>query len=223
MNEQQTLKWNRILHQSTFAWWDWDILANRVEFNDLKAAMLGYDPRSFDGKGYRGFTDLLHPDDFAKTMAAMQRVLDRHTDLYQIDYRILASDGGYRWYMDRGIVLDRATDGSPSRLRGIVIDLGKEAAPCGDIEALLDILDKTASRLSKMGISWLTLCSCCKKVKRDDTHWIAMSPELVDLVGEDVSHGLCPGCVRELYPEYAAKVLGRLGMPERPDARQAPP
>lgn len=216
MNEPQILKWNRLLHQSTFAWWDWDLSTNRVEFNDLKATMLGYDPLSFDGKGYQGFTDLLHPDDFAKTMAAMQRVLDRRTDLYQIDYRILASDGGYRWYMDRGLVLDRATDGSPSRLRGIVIDLGKEAQRSGNVETLLDILDTTASRLTKLGVSWLTLCSCCKKIKHDDAHWIEMSPELIEIVGDDISHGICPACMQELYPEYAEKVLAKRGIPVPP-------
>jgi len=222
MNEQQALKWNRLLHQSTFAWWDWDILANRVEFNDLKATMLGYDPRAFDAKGYQGFTDLLHREDYPKTMDAMQLVLDRRTDLYQTDYRILAKDGTYRWYMDRGIVLARDAVGRPLRLRGVVIDLGKEAQPSGNMEALLDILDTTASRLDTMGVSWLTLCSCCKKAKRDDAHWIDMSAELIDLVGEHVSHGLCPSCLQELYPEHAARTLKRLGMSKPPDTRQAP-
>lgn len=212
MNEQQTLKWNRILHQSSFAWWDWDIAANLVEFNDLKAIMLGYNPRSFDGKGYRGFTDLLHPEDYPKTMAAMVAVLEQRANLYQIDYRILAKDGQYHWYMDRGIVLSRAADGSPLRLRGIVIDLGKEARPCGDIEALLDILGKTRGRIEKLGVSWLTLCSCCKKIKRDDLNWIEMTPELVDLVGEDISHSFCPSCLRKLYPEYAELALSRIAI-----------
>lgn len=216
MNEPQILKWNRLLHQSTFAWWEWDLSTNRVEFNDLKATMLGYDPRDFDTSGYQGFTQLLHPDDYAKTMGAMLKVLEQQTDLYQIDYRIRSLDGTYRWYMDRGIVLSRAADGRPLRLRGIVIDLGKEAQRSGDVEALLDILDKTADRLTKLGVSWLMLCSCCKKVKRDDAHWIPMSTELIDLVSEDISHGLCPACVHELYPEYAEKVLAKRGIPKQP-------
>lgn len=212
MNEQQTLKWNRILHQSSFAWWDWDIAANLVEFNDLKATMLGYAPSELKGKGYRGFTDLLHPEDFAKTMDAMITVLEQRASLYQIDYRILAKDGQYHWYMDRGIVLTRAPDGRPTRLRGIVIDLGRESRRCGDVEALMDILGKTKARIEKLGVSWLTLCSCCKKVKRDDLNWIEMTPELVDIVGEDISHGFCPNCLRELYPEYAEQALSRIAI-----------
>jgi PAS domain S-box-containing protein len=117
---------NHFLVDSPYAWWEWDIIANKVTFNDLKATMLGYNPYDFRNSGYQVFTDLLHADDFEKTMQAMRDVLEGKTDLYQIDYRIKAKNGSYHWYLDRGLVIEREESEIIKKLRGIVIDLGAE-------------------------------------------------------------------------------------------------
>ena len=82
------------LMSSAFAWWEWDIPANRVTSNDKKVEMLGRRPEDFRNAGYQAFTDLLHPDDHERTMRAMRDYLEGRASLYQIDYRILRADGG---------------------------------------------------------------------------------------------------------------------------------
>ena len=67
---------NKILIDSPFPWWEWDVLNNTVDFNDKKALMLGYEPEMFSSGGYQAFTDLLHPDDYEKTMNAMRQLLE---------------------------------------------------------------------------------------------------------------------------------------------------
>jgi hypothetical protein len=195
---------------SHFPWWEWDVIKNHVDFSDLKATMLGYEPNLFHGDGYEAFTNLLHPEDFDKTMDAMRLVLQEKTDLYNIDYRILAKDGSYHWYMDRGIVIDRDRHGVIQKLRGIVIDLKSEISQEKSQEVLIQLLNKTINNNGSTTNSMLTLCSNCQRAKADNFEWIPISKDLEDLLGETISHGICPDCIRRLYPEMADSILRKL-------------
>jgi len=100
-------------------------------------------------------------------------------------------------------------DGKPLRIRGIVIDLGLESRRGADIDALLSVIYRSGS-FAGGNYSFLTVCSVCGKVKSKELHWIGLSPELFHLIGEKVSHGICPSCLTQLYPDMAEQVLGSL-------------
>jgi len=201
--------WDDILQRSDFAWWEWDIATNTVRFNDLKASMLGYDPADFKERGYQGFTELVHPEDHEKTMDAMRRVLSGKTNLYQIDYRIKTNVGDYVWFMDRGIIIEKNDQDRPLRIRGIVIDLGRESQRGTDIDALLSVIYRSAS-FAEGKVSFMTVCSVCNKVKEKDTEWIDLPADLSALIGEKVSHGICPACIKKLYPDLADEILDKI-------------
>lgn len=199
-------KWEELLEQSHWPWWEWDVRANEVIFNDLKALMLGYDPAQFKGKGFEAFTEILHPEDFDAAMQAMREVLAQKTNLYQTDYRIKRADGTYSWYMDRGIVMKRDGDGKPLVIRGLVIDLGREADRGTDIEALKSVVYSTG--IKDLGqTSFITLCSTCHRVKKPDNDWTELPEDIKDFLSENVSHSICPTCIRKLYPDDADRIL----------------
>lgn len=195
----------KMLSDSPFPWWKWDIEKNLLEFNSLKATILGYDAEDFKGKGYQNFTNLLHKEDYRRTMDAMQRVLDNEADLFQIDYRILSAKGDYQWYMDRGIVTERK-DGRPSKMRGIVIDLGSEDNPRRGADILGDMI------ISDREAPYFILCSNCWKLKESNSRWIPVSPGLISSLKGVPSHSICPDCLRLLYPEHAREIIEKLGL-----------
>jgi MASE6 protein len=45
------------------------------------------------------------------------------------------------------------------------------------------------------------ICSSCKKVRDDNGYWNQIELYIRDHSEADFSHGLCPGCVKELYPD----------------------
>ena len=51
-----------ILNSSKIPWWEWDIKAARVTFNNLKVINPGYKPEDFKGAVYQEFTALIHPE-----------------------------------------------------------------------------------------------------------------------------------------------------------------
>lgn len=196
-----------MLYNSTFAWWEWDIVNNQVIFNDLKAVMLGYNPERFMNKGYQNFTELLHPDDYQKAMNAMLRVLKNETDLYQVDYRILSSSSVYHWYMDRGTVIEYNSDGIPCRLRGIVIDLGREAECGSSVDTIIRLIENSGAVQNEF---MFTVCANCGKAKIDVNSWIPITDNLKITLASKLSHGICPDCIYKLYPDIADQILSKI-------------
>lgn len=53
----------------------------------------------------------------------------------------------------------------------------------------------------------VTICANCKQIKDDNGSWNQMISDHQRHLEVCVSHGLCPVCVRKLYPELYAKQL----------------
>lgn len=193
------------LTASPFPWWEWDVLENTVSFNDLKVTALGYTPDRFHGRGYQAFTELVHPDDHSQVMRAMIDLLEERADLYQTDYRIRDVEGVYHWYMDRGFAIARQGK-IVTRVRGLVIDLGREARAGHDIEILVDLLRSVARDRDHL----VTVCSTCQRVRTGSHTWTSATPEFQAVITDRLSHTICEECLIRLYPDIAGKVLSRL-------------
>jgi hypothetical protein len=55
----------------------------------------------------------------------------------------------------------------------------------------------------------LPICSSCKKVRDDQGYWTRIEEYIIDHSEADFSHGLCPDCLKKLYPEFADPVKKR--------------
>ena len=53
----------------------------------------------------------------------------------------------------------------------------------------------------------LPICSNCKKIRDDKGYWERIENYLQQHTDVEFTHGICPDCIRELYPEFADKVL----------------
>jgi hypothetical protein len=47
------------------------------------------------------------------------------------------------------------------------------------------------------------ICASCKNIRDDAGFWHNVADYMRDHTGAEFSHGLCPHCIRELYPEMA--------------------
>lgn len=52
----------------------------------------------------------------------------------------------------------------------------------------------------------LPICSSCKKVRDDKGYWNQIESYISRHSEAEFSHGLCPDCLKKLYPEYSKKV-----------------
>jgi len=51
----------------------------------------------------------------------------------------------------------------------------------------------------------IPICSSCKKILNDKGYWEQMELYIRDHSEADFSHGICPECAEELYPEFYKK------------------
>ena len=116
-------KLNAAMQLGNLAWWEMQMPSGSVVCDDRKIGMLERDPKAYQNVHFSVFTDLLHPEDYEKTMQAMRDHLEGRAESYLADYRIRKSDNSYMWYHDRGGVVERHPDGSPKRISGIVMDI----------------------------------------------------------------------------------------------------
>jgi PAS domain-containing protein len=48
----------------------------------------------------------------------------------------------------------------------------------------------------------LPMCAHCKKIRDDEQYWHSVEKYFKDHMNQDFSHGLCPECLKKLYPEF---------------------
>lgn len=134
--------------------WYWNIKTNEVTFNPLKVTTLGYDKSEIPERvTYQFFTDKLHPEDFQNAMDSMRDHLYGKADVYEIEYRIKAKDGTFKWYYDRGRITQYDENGKPAFLAGIVFDITEKKETQLELEYKNRILSEISSidGLTKIG------------------------------------------------------------------------
>jgi len=115
------LRLDSAMQAGNIAWWEMDWKTGNVIFDERKAQMLGYPVEQFSH--YSDFTQLVHPDDYQPIMQAMRDLISGINKQYDVDYRIRTHNGEYLWFHDIGAISDYASDGSPSKVTGLVIDI----------------------------------------------------------------------------------------------------
>ncbi len=49
---------------------------------------------------------------------------------------------------------------------------------------------------------YLPICAGCKSIRDDEDRWVSIESFLGERTGASLSHGICPRCTVEPYPEY---------------------
>ena len=73
-----------------------------------------------------------------------------------------------------------------------------------DREQLIVELKEALERVRTLS-GLLPICSHCKKVRDDDGYWHSVEKYITSHSEAVFSHGICPDCMVELYPEYSKK------------------
>ena len=108
------------LQASRMATWEWDLATNQIIWGDGLEDMLGLAKGTFGGN-FDAFQQLVHPDDYALVRERLEQALRDETP-YEIEFRMLRSDGNVRWTATRGSVL-RDPQGAPIRIIGVDMDV----------------------------------------------------------------------------------------------------
>ena len=99
-------------------------MMERVNWSDEFRRMIGYQGKDDFPDVLESWSDLLHPDDREGVLREFNETISDYTGqkTYDVEYRLLTKNKGYRWYRAVGKPIRRA-DGSPITYIGVFIDI----------------------------------------------------------------------------------------------------
>jgi diguanylate cyclase (GGDEF)-like protein/PAS domain S-box-containing protein len=114
------------LRAANQAWWDWNLESGKAVLSESYYTMLGYEVGEF-APTYDEWCRRMHPDDLALVEALQRRVLvEEGADHVDMEYRMRAKDGTWRWIGSQAVVVDRDEQGRPRRIIGTNQDVTRQ-------------------------------------------------------------------------------------------------
>ena len=103
--------------------WDWDMQTDALQVNAQWAAILGRTLQEVEPTTYALWKSLVHPDDFARTEAAVAAHRAHKTDRYDCEFRMQHRDGHWIWIHSSGKIKSWSADGAPQKMFGTYLDI----------------------------------------------------------------------------------------------------
>ncbi len=122
--------------------WDWQPHTNQAVYNEQWAAMLGYALPEI-APTFEAWSDLIHPDDYLSVMRALDGHLAGNSPYYQVEHRLRAKSGEWKWVSASGKVVSRADDGTPLRVIGTHLDVTERKRSEEEIRKLALVAQNT--------------------------------------------------------------------------------
>lgn len=113
------------LYTSQAGLWDWNIKTGEMYTSPDRKEILDY--REEDGlHGVSALQGVIHPDDQDEVLQVLNDHLTGKTDEYLIEYRIKDRQGNWKWFLDRGRVVERDEKNMPVRMTGTHQDITRQ-------------------------------------------------------------------------------------------------
>lgn len=114
-----------ILDGSNDGGWDWNIATGEAFLSAGWLRIAGYGPDELPGNVDTWY-GLMHPEDAPKVQAALNDFLSENALLYEVENRILHKSGRWVWILNRGKVVARDPEGTPTRMTGTITDVTRQ-------------------------------------------------------------------------------------------------
>lgn len=101
--------------------WDWDIVNNKIVYNDGVTQMFGYTISEVDNV-VDWWKMNIHPDDLLIVSRSLSEVFNTRTHKMQLEYRFRCADGSFKYIYDRAFVI-YSEDNNPIRIIGAMQDI----------------------------------------------------------------------------------------------------
>ncbi len=104
------------------AWWDQNLKTGQVSRSRLWAEMLGYTPEEIENE-FQTFKDMIHPDDLPGLVELAEFHESGRSPEFRAEHRMRTRDGGWKWILNWGKVIERDDQGAPVRAAGVHLDI----------------------------------------------------------------------------------------------------
>ncbi|PWB40521.1 MAG: hypothetical protein C3F19_10975 [Rhodocyclales bacterium] len=124
---ESEVRWQFALEGARDGVWDWNPVTNSLFVSRQWKALRGLGEGETAGR-LEDWSSGLHPDDFPRVRAEVERCVRGEMPYYEAEYRILRKNGTWLWILDRGKVVERSGDGQALRMIGTNSDISARKA-----------------------------------------------------------------------------------------------
>jgi len=169
--------------------WRSDITMECNYFNEIWLEFTG---RSMEQETGNGWTEGVHPEDFAKCLKIYTEHFQKR-EIFEMFYRLLRFDGKYRWIFDRGAPYSDS-EGNFKGYIGSCVDVTER------IEAQASLQKACEAEIKKLR-GFIPICSYCKKIRNDSNYWEQIETYISNHSSASFTHGICPDCEIKVIAE----------------------
>ncbi len=102
--------------------WDWDMRAEVLVTTARWKTLMGW-PLTAGEPRFQQMLPLVHPDDQPGLRQRLRDCIQGGVGSFEVEYRVRAVDGGWRWLMARGRIVERDGREVPRRMIGTLSDI----------------------------------------------------------------------------------------------------
>ncbi|MFH1845162.1 MAG: PAS domain S-box protein [bacterium] len=136
--------------------------------------------------------NILSPEEVHKEMARARTEARTH-----FNFRHRLADGSVR---DVEVYSGPINVGGRDLLCSVIHDISERKIAEREREQLIGDLQQAMSEVKTLR-GFIPICSSCKKIRDDKGYWNQIEAYLLDHSEAKFSHGICPDCMKELYPD----------------------
>ncbi len=164
----------RAAHQGFY---DLDIRTGRTVVNDEYAAMLGYDPATFEETN-TAWLERLHPEDRESVEKTYQSYVAGRLPEYRVEFRQACADGSWKWILSVGNIVERDSGGAPLRMLGMHTDINYLKQTEERLKLLAKVFESSGESIM--------LCDASNKIVEVNQSFINSTGYLLDeVIGKD--------------------------------------
>jgi len=115
---------SQVLEAADIGVWEYDHVSDRMFWSPWLYTLLGYDIEQAPSS-LAAWLGLIHRDDLPGVQARIAATLAPENSLCEVEYRLRAADGQWRWFHARGRVMRRDANGRPLLTAGIQLDISE--------------------------------------------------------------------------------------------------
>ncbi|MBR8834106.1 MAG: SpoIIE family protein phosphatase [Stigonema ocellatum SAG 48.90 = DSM 106950] len=177
--------------------WDWNLETGEVYRSPRWFTMLGYDPDELENN-MKVSNKLIHPEDQSLMQQRLIAHLKGHTPFYEVEVRLLAKSGEWKWILNRGKLVSHDSQGKSLRMVGTHLDITERKKVEEELKkqyqralVLKGITEKIRQSLQLDEILQITVKEVQQILSTDRVIIFRLNP---DGSGRVVQEAVVPGC-----------------------------
>jgi len=173
-----------------------DLQGRLTKVNRKMCGIFGYSQEELENMTVN---DIAYPEDLNISPTFIQRATSGEIEHTNFEKRYFHKDCHIVWgQVSSSLVRD--AQGVPQYFISHIEDITERKWAEAEREKLIRELQEALAQV-KLLSGMLPICSSCKKVRDDKGYWNQIEVYIQDHSEAEFSHGICPECMKKLYPD----------------------